>query len=186
MWRRIAPLLLLPAIAAAGEHDFYRCTDAGGNSSYSVSPCRAGQVEVRTAADALPAIDDWQYTVAGMVRLQRTRNHFFAVIKVNGVPIRAMVDTGASLVAISPSAAKRIKLDPDSGRTASFHTANGTASGVVLPVRSVELGGNKFHNIMASINGTELGPGIDALLGMSYLRHFEINMTEQTMTLWPR
>jgi len=31
-----------------------------------------------------------------------------------------------------------------------------------------------------------LGPGCDALLGMSYLRHFEINMTEQSMTLWPR
>ncbi|MBO7410868.1 MAG: TIGR02281 family clan AA aspartic protease, partial [Ottowia sp.] len=55
-----------------------------------------------------------------------SRGHFFTNGHINGRPIRFMVDTGASYVALSESMAQNLGLDYKSAQRVNMATANGT------------------------------------------------------------
>lgn len=97
--------------------------------------------------------------------------HFIVEADVNGAPVRFLVDTGATMVVLSPDDAKRIGLRP---RPADFTLAVRTAGGVVraAPVilRSVSLGSLHLDEVEAVVNGAPLGI---SLLGMSFLRRLD-------------
>jgi len=96
---------------------------------------------------------------------------FYVNIKINGVPVRFMIDTGASDVVINSDEAKKIginikKLQFDKR----YETANGITYGAYVNLEEVEISGVKFNNIPASINGSNMGI---SLLGMSFLRQLK-------------
>lgn len=105
------------------------------------------------------------------------RGHFITDIRVAGQTLRAMVDTGASVVAINMSAARRIGL---SLKPADFKyrvsTANGEtlAASALLP--SIEIGRIRVENVEAMVLRDDALS--DTLLGMSFLkrlRHYEVS-----------
>jgi aspartyl protease family protein len=96
--------------------------------------------------------------------------HFHATMDVNGVPVRFMVDTGASDLVLSRRDAERVGIDPASlsylGRA---RTANGTVATASVRLGLVELGGIVDTDVRASVSDG----GLDvSLLGMSYLDRF--------------
>ncbi|WP_337269833.1 TIGR02281 family clan AA aspartic protease [Oryzifoliimicrobium ureilyticus] len=103
------------------------------------------------------------------VILQKARGgHFQATVNVNGVPIPMMVDTGASLIALSREDARTIGIDLDNLQyTMSVLTANGRT--MVAPVRLAEVSVGPI--IRKDVQGSvAMDDSLDgSLLGMSYL-----------------
>lgn len=97
--------------------------------------------------------------------------HFYLTLDINGVPVRFVVDTGATDIVLSADDAARVGI---SGETLIFSGRAFTANGMVAtaPVRleRVALGGIVDENVRAVVNQGDLQ---ESLLGMSYLTRFE-------------
>ncbi len=97
----------------------------------------------------------------------RESGHFVVEAKVNGTPIRFLVDTGASEVVLSPSDARRIGLNPNSlNYTQRTQTANGIGQGAPVRLNRVTIGPIEVEDVRASVNRAEMA---GSLLGMSFL-----------------
>lgn len=114
------------------------------------------------------------------VYLQRNRTgHYVATGKINGEPVDFLVDTGATDVALPLAMAKRLNLRL--GPTGIAQTANGKVRYWSTLLDSVDLGGLKARRVRASVLPNM--PGDEALLGMSYLKRFELTQRGDTLTL---
>lgn len=94
--------------------------------------------------------------------------HFNTDVEVNGRTIGVMVDTGASLVALTYEDAERagIYVRPsDFNRIA--QTANGSAKVAPVTIDRIEIGGLTVRNVPAVVS--EAGNSQRTLLGMSFL-----------------
>lgn len=103
------------------------------------------------------------------VRLTAGRNgHFFAPVDINGRQIDVMVDTGASMVALTYEDAERagIFVSP-SDFTARSRTANGIARAAIVMIDEIEIGGITVRDVRGSV--AEPGRQHITLLGMSFL-----------------
>ncbi|MEN8174981.1 MAG: TIGR02281 family clan AA aspartic protease [Pseudomonadota bacterium] len=108
---------------------------------------------------------------SGPVVLKRSRGgHYLAPGLINGKPVRFIVDTGASLVALSETLAARV--GAGKGAEWPMQTANGAVIGWRSTLDSVQLGALRQSRVPAVIM-----PNLDngeVLLGMSFLRHLEL------------
>jgi aspartyl protease family protein len=105
--------------------------------------------------------------------------HFFAQGLVNGRPIRFMVDTGATTVALGVSDAQRMGIDYQKGLAVRMGTANGIAQGWKIKLSSVKIGDVEVYEVDAIV-----GPDMPfALLGNSFLGRFNMNKTIDQMVL---
>lgn len=187
MSARLFGLVLLTGTAWAGRFDYYECQAPDGGVSYSIERCAKGERQRRIQDDSPPESMGIGAGKGGVIRLEGRRGaHFYADILINGTPVRAVVDTGATAVAIGPGVARRAGVDLRRGVAGMSHTANGTAATTAVSLDSVELGGNVVRGVAGSVLGQELGGGIEALLGMSFLKHFEVNTDGYVMTLRPK
>lgn len=104
------------------------------------------------------------------VILERERNgHYMATGAINGNPVKFLVDTGATDVAVSERAARELGLP--FGPRIGIMTAAGPAPAWGTRLESVSLGGLLLKDVRATITP---GLGQNALLGMSFLKHFNI------------
>jgi aspartyl protease family protein len=111
------------------------------------------------------------------------RGHFFADGAVNRVPVRFMVDTGATVIALPRRDAERLGLDYRSGQRGVTSTANGPVAVYHVKLDSVRVGGIEMHNVDAMV----LDGGLDlALLGMSFLNRVQMQRDGATMILIQR
>ena len=125
--------------------------------------------------------------VGGLVRLENARGgNFYTRVSINGVSVRAMVDTGASSVAVSPTAAVRMGLDRRPFVSGWSQTANGVTQVRHVVLNRVELQGNVIEGVGGVILSKDMGRDFDVLLGMSFLKSFEVNTAGGVMTLQPR
>ena len=114
----------------------------------------------------------------GQVIIPRSLDgHYYVRGSINGHPVDFMVDTGASVVSISKSLAKKANLP--NGVPANFSTAGGMVSGEVVSSQSVEAGGIVVDGISVSV-GIQ---GDVALLGQNFLRRVDVLQSNDTMTL---
>lgn len=93
--------------------------------------------------------------------------HFWIRATVNGVPHRFLVDTGATLTAISPDVAEAAALEPQPLRQpVLLRTANGT-----VPARLVSIGELRLGNVIARDLDAVVAPGLEgtSVLGMNFL-----------------
>jgi aspartyl protease family protein len=93
--------------------------------------------------------------------------HFWIRAAVNGVPHRFLVDTGATLTAISPDIAEAAKLEPQPLRQpVLLRTANGT-----VPAQLVTIGELTLGNVVARDLDAVVAPGMEgtSVLGMNFL-----------------
>lgn len=97
--------------------------------------------------------------------------HFYMDVKVNGLAMRFMIDTGASDIVINLGEAQRIGIDPKKlVFNKPYQTANGVSWGASVRLDKLEVGDVQFRNISASVNNASMGT---SLLGMSFLRQFK-------------
>ena len=114
-----------------------------------------------------------------MIVLQRKHNgHFLADGTINGHAVRFLVDTGATDIAISERLARSIGVE--FGPPINLMTAAGPSRGWITRLDTVEVGVLALQNVRASISP---GLGEDALLGMSFLRHFSLVQEGDTLVL---
>ena len=113
---------------------------------------------------------------------QRRGGHFVIDAEVNEVPVRFLVDTGASDVTLTPHDAGRLGFDLQRlsfNRT--YRTANGTVQGAPVRLGSVAIGPISLQNVRASVNAADMDL---SLLGMSFLsRLSSYEVAKGTLTL---
>jgi aspartyl protease family protein len=119
----------------------------------------------------------------GSIELRRAADgHFHAEALVNGVPVRFLVDTGASELVLSLEDARRVGIEPsDLAFVGRARTANGVVATAPVRLGRVEFGGFSDSGVAASVGGGALDV---SLLGMSYLDRFPaIEIAGDRMTL---
>lgn len=113
-------------------------------------------------------IEDRGSVANGEISFPAGRNgHFFIEARVNGEPIRFLVDTGASSVALSQADARRIGFAPEA---LTFDQPTQTANGMALSARvrldNVAVGPVVVDDVRATVSNANLN---QSLLGMSFL-----------------
>ncbi|OCX66500.1 aspartyl protease [Thioclava sp. SK-1] len=108
--------------------------------------------------------------------------HFYLSARVNGVPIRFVVDTGATNIVLSQDDARRAGIDPDAlayvGRA---NTANGTVRTAPIRLQTLDLGPIHDTQVRATVNGGQMN---GSLLGMDYLTRFaRVELTRGKLVL---
>ena len=111
------------------------------------------------------------------------RGHFFTDASINDIPVRSVVDTGASVVVLSVPDANRLGIKWRDGERGTMQTANGVTSAYRVTLATVKVGSIELHEIDGVV--VEQGPGV-ALLGMSFLNRLEMKRDGDTMTLTRR
>ena len=91
---------------------------------------------------------------------------------INGNYVNFLVDTGASVIAMSEHTARQINLDYLNSDRGKVQTAQGTADSYFLTLSEVTLGGIKLNGVRATV--IQGGYPVDVLLGMSFLN--QVNM----------
>jgi len=128
----------------------------------------------RTSANAEPA--------PGEIALTREYNgHFYANVDINGSPIRVLVDTGASGIALSRGDARRAGLAVSAGMFDVIgEGANGDVHGEFVKLDRVSLGSKTAEGVSAVV----LDEGGQSLLGQSFLSKFDaVEIRGDTMFL---
>jgi aspartyl protease family protein len=112
-----------------------------------------------------------------------SRGMFHADGSINGVPVRFMVDTGATFVGMSASEARRLGIDYQKGRPVMMQTANGRVLNYLVKLDRVRLGDIELAGVDGVVGEQDMP---FALLGMSFLGRLEMQREGSSMTLTRR
>jgi len=114
------------------------------------------------------------------VTLQQGKGgHYMAAGKINGKPVKFLVDTGATDVAIPLAVAKKIGLPL--GMSFRTITANGYGKAYETGIETIALGDIELTGVKASVSEGLTGDAI--LLGMSFLRKTKVETENGVMKI---
>lgn len=111
------------------------------------------------------------------------QGHFYTTGNINGTSVRFLVDTGATMISLGASDARRIGLDFNRGQKGMSQTANGQTMVSKIQLDTVRIGDVTLHNVDAVVHQSDMPM---ALLGMSFLNRMEMQRDGNTMTLKKR
>jgi aspartyl protease family protein len=110
-------------------------------------------------------------TVNGKLEIKQALDgHFWVEARLNGEPVRFLVDSGATTTSISATTARRAGIEPNSRIPAVVQTANGTITVQRGRADRLEVGPIKRENIGVHISE---GFGETNVLGMNFLSSLE-------------
>jgi aspartyl protease family protein len=119
-------------------------------------------------------------TASSDMVLQRARDgHYYADGEINGKPVRFLLDTGATQIALSPKLANTLALSL--GRPVTLQTAAGPATGYPTRLARVHLGTIEMRDLGAVVSEGLSSESV--LLGMNFLKHLEIVQRGDQLTL---
>lgn len=113
-----------------------------------------------------------------------SRGQFSTQVEVNGVSSSFLVDTGASVVTLSSSLAKRANIDLERATPITISTANGRAKAYRVVLNTVKVGSLSAHLVEAVVIDDAKLPF--ALLGMSFLNRMDMHREGDSLTLLQR
>ena len=111
------------------------------------------------------------------VPLERRGGVWFVEVVLNETrTTRFMIDTGASLCAISPELAESLGVRPETNaRVVELQTANGRTSGLLVSIASIRVGEAEATNVpVVVVPAANLGRG--GILGMSFLSRYIVTI----------
>lgn len=118
------------------------------------------------------------------VKLQADgRGHYMVQGQINGGAVRMLLDTGATMIALSAADALRLGIDYKKGPRGMVNTANGPAPVYQVTLNTVKVGDIELNQVDALVQETGLP---FALLGMSFLNRTEMQRQGEQMTLTKR
>ncbi len=135
----------------------------------------------RVVGELLPS--QGQVLDEGAVVFHRAADrHFWIEAMVNDVPIRFMVDTGATAIVLTEADAARLGFTGDRLHFSQlFSTANGITRGAPIRLDQMRIGPLTFNNLPASVNEGRLD---QSLLGMRLLERFSsLEISNDTLIL---
>src|SRR6476620_5939322 len=118
----------------------------------------------------------------GAIRLQRSSDgHFYADVELNGTTVTMLVDTGASVIALSREDARKAGIATSIGMNDVVgRGADGSVHGEFVTIDRVALGEKSAEQMPAMV----LNSGEQSLLGQSFLQKFaSVEIRGDTMTL---
>ncbi len=122
----------------------------------------------KDTADRTAKSDSYARWSAGETVLPRASDgHFYADATVNGRGVDFLVDTGASVVALTGTDARAVGLDWNDGDIREIaRGANGPVYGISVTIDTLQLGGHEARNVRAIVvpEGLEI-----SLLGQNFL-----------------
>ena len=143
------------------------------------------QAGLRSQAHAAtPAVVSTPATGASAQVLKAPDGHYWADARIEGRAVRVMVDTGASVVVLTPADAARLglKLEADDF-SATVTTASGPVRAAPVELKAVAVAGARVEKVQALVVEQGLP---HSLLGMSYLgRLSAFTATPAALTLRP-
>lgn len=173
--------------------------DGGSPKTYSIGSTVADGVKLVTVNDTNVTIETngKRQTIALGEHVNRSAasgpasitlqadggGHFVTQGQINGGTIRMLVDTGATMIALSASDALRLGINYRSGKTGYVSTANGTVPVYVVKLNTVKIGDIELNQVDAVVQESGLS---FALLGMSFLNRTEMRREGAQMTLTKR
>jgi len=113
-----------------------------------------------------------------------SQGHFVTIGAINGITVRVLVDTGASLVSMSSTEAKRLGINYTEGQKALSLTANGVVPTYRVKINEVRLGEITLNNVDGMVHVGDNLPIV--LLGMSFLNRMEMKRDGEKMVLTKR
>ena len=138
------------------------------NVSHPATPAMAAQTAASTTS--APPADSRSVMLS-----RNAQGHFQTDARVDGRRVTFMVDTGASVIALTADTAASLGIHPSPGEyTMLIRTANGTVRAAPTTLDMVEVGDIMVHDVAAVVMPD--GALSDNLLGLSFLsrlRHFE-------------
>lgn len=153
-----------------------------------VSPEGVKLIDIRGGA-ALLEIDGrpvqlglGQATQRSTVLRADSRGHFLVTATINGVPLPAMIDTGATTVSVTWNQALQMGIDPRQGQRTVTQTASGPAAVWAITLARVQVGDIVLLNVPGTVSESAAREPI-VLIGMSFLRHVDMRRSGDTMTL---
>lgn len=111
-----------------------------------------------------------------LVSLHRERGNWIAEVRLNDSrTARFVVDTGASLCVVSPEVAAGLGIRPGPrAEMVPMQVVGGVTAGPRVTLASVRVGDAEVENVAAVIH--PIGPGIDGLLGNTFLGRFTVTL----------
>jgi len=120
------------------------------------------------------------------VSLQRDGNMMLVEALVSGaVRTRLLLDTGAEFTVLSTAAARRLALNLSNAAVIPLRSASGVFFAPLIKVRSITVGEAAVYDVEVIIH--DATPGLDGLLGMSFLDNFlvTISTSKERLILTP-
>jgi aspartyl protease family protein len=111
------------------------------------------------------------------------RGHYLARGQINGGQVQMLVDTGATMIALPASDARRLGIDYRRGQPSVLNTANGMVPAYLVRLDTVKVGDIVLNQVDAVVQEQGL-PVI--LLGMSFLNRMAMRREGDTLTLMKR
>ena len=120
------------------------------------------------------------------VAIKQAYSAFLVPVRINGISGTLVLDTGASQTLIKPEYARRAGLEVAYGApVVRGNVVGGTRVSVPLVrARSVSVGGAMVEDLDVGIYDALPGrPGVDGLLGASFLHHFKFTVDRKNLQL---
>jgi aspartyl protease family protein len=158
-----AVAVAIPMVYQSNPDAFHRLLTSSDAPIEEAKPARTVQVMAKPA----PAVPE--VLLGKKVRLAaNARGHFLADFKLNGRNVAALVDTGATTIAINRTTARRIgiSLKRDDFKH-QVRTANGTTRAAGVVIERVQIGRILVENVQAAVLEDTALDG--TLVGMSFL-----------------
>ena len=105
--------------------------------------------------------------------------HYFTTLSINGVTVNAIIDTGASTVAMSTDTAKKLKISDEGFTRRLGVTANGVVTAYSKTIPQIQVGSIDVRNVEIDV----LQSATPTLIGMSALRQLKVSVDNNNMTL---
>jgi aspartyl protease family protein len=114
------------------------------------------------------------------------QGHFLLTAQVNGTPLPAIIDTGATSVSMNSEDAYRMGIDYTRGQRVVAQTASGSSTAYLVTLASVQVGEIVLTNVQGSVLEVGKKDLPVVLIGMSFLRNVDMQRSGDTMVLQRR
>lgn len=113
------------------------------------------------------------------IALRRVGGGWMASVRLNDSrTVEFLVDTGASSCVISPQVAEALGIEPGPrAESVTMQVVGGRTTGPIIKLASVRVGDAEAEDVIAIVN--PISPGIDGLLGNSFLGRFTVTLDPQ-------
>ncbi len=129
---------------------------------------------------------DFMLSESGIALKRRNGNYLVSVLLNDSIEITLLIDTGASTTSLTPSVLVQAGLSSTTfnRRRILVNTANGQIEVPVLNVDQLSISGFRVGDLDIIVLPMDNIPGVDGLLGMNYLRHFEFIIDQEKALLY--
>jgi aspartyl protease family protein len=181
MWKQVAPLFVV-AVAIGW---FMPAGDPAPETPAEETAKPDAKAEVINAATDIkrkPNLPNMPGMGSAVVLAKQSDGHYYADATANGQPLRLMVDTGASIVALTGADAQRMGLFWNQSELQTVgRGVSGDVTGKAIEIAELRIGGLSATNVKAVI----IPDGLDvSLLGQSFLSQVgNVSISGDQMTL---